>query len=375
MPDDEEHRRHGSASAVLPNVALVDQNTARARRPHVLSTWIAPPTREETMPARRRSLAAALLCLGAISAVAAAPARAEDYPTRPVRIVTDSAPGSALDAIMRIAADGLSRVWGQQAVIVNQPGAGGSLAARTAAAATPDGYTLAAFAFSAFATLPGSADNLPIQVPRDLVPVGYLGGAPMFLTAAPWLEVKTLPELIALAKQKPGELAYGTNGRGRLTHMTGELLATRAGIKLQMVPYSGGTAQVINDIMGKRIPLLFEAYSGIAGAVKAGNLRPLAVAAPKRVAEFPDLPTVAETLPGFEAGGWLVLVAPPGTPDELVKKANAALVKAVQEPETAKRIAAIGWDERPLTPAETLGFIRGEQEKWAPIVKLIAETH
>jgi tripartite-type tricarboxylate transporter receptor subunit TctC len=142
-----------------------------------------------------------------------------------------------------------------------------------------------------------------------------------------------------------------------------------------MVPYSGGTAQVINDIMGKRIPLLFEAYSGIAGAVKAGNLRPLAVAAPKRVAEFPDLPTVAETLPGFEAGGWLVLVAPPGTPDELVKKANAALVKAVQEPETAKRIAAIGWDERPLTPAETLGFIRGEQEKWAPIVKLIAETH
>ena len=326
------------------------------------------------MPARRRGFTAALLCLVAISVLAAPPARADDYPTRPVRIVTDSAPGSALDAIMRIAADGLSRAWGQQAVIVNQPGAGGSLAARTAAAATPDGYTLAAFAFSAFATLPGSADNLPIQVPRDLVPVGYLGGAPMFLTAAPWLEVKTLPELIALAKQKPGELAYGTNGRGRLTHLTGELLATRAGIKLQMVPYSGGTAQVINDIMGKRIPLLFEAYSGIAGAVKAGNLRPLAVAAPKRVAEFPDLPTVAETLPGFEAGGWLVVVAPPGTPDEIVNKANAALVKAVQDPETAKRIAAIGWDERPLTPAETLGFIHAEQQKWAPILKLIAGT-
>jgi tripartite-type tricarboxylate transporter receptor subunit TctC len=326
------------------------------------------------MPVRRRGVAAALLCLPAMIALAAS-ARADDYPTRPVRIITDSAPGSALDAIMRIAADGLARAWGQQAVIVNQPGAGGSLAARTAAAATPDGYTLAAFAFSAFSTLPGSADNLPIQVPRDLVPVGYLGGAPMFLTAAPWLEVKTLPELIALAKQKPGELAYGTNGRGRLTHMTGELLATRAGIKLQMVPYSGGTAQVINDIMGKRIPLLFEAYSGIAGAVKAGNLRPLAVAAPKRVAEFPDLPTVAETLPGFEAGGWLVLVAPPGTPDEIVNKANAALVKGVQEPETAKRIAAIGWDARPLTPAETLAFIRGEQQKWAPILKQIAETH
>jgi tripartite-type tricarboxylate transporter receptor subunit TctC len=127
--------------------------------------------------------------------------------------------------------------------------------------------------------------------------------------------------------------------------------------------------------MGRRIPLLFEAFSGIAGAVQAGNLRPLAVAAPKRVAAFPDLPTVAETLPGFEAGGWLVLVAPPGTPEEIVKKANAALVKGVQEPETARRIAAIGWDERPLSPAETLGFIRGEQAKWAPILKQIAETH
>jgi tripartite-type tricarboxylate transporter receptor subunit TctC len=325
------------------------------------------------MLAPRGFIVAAMLCLMSGSALPAA--NAEDYPTRPVRIITDSAPGSALDAIMRIAADGMSRVFGQQAVIINQPGAGGSIAARTAAGAAPDGYTLAAFAFSAFATLPGSADNLPIQLPRDFVPVGYLGGAPMFITAAPWLEVKTLPDLIALAKQKPGELAYGTNGRGRLTHLTGELLAARAGIKLQMVPYSGGTAQVINDVMGRRIPLLFEAYSGIAGAMKAGNLRPLAVAAPKRVAEFPDLPTVAETLPGFEAGGWLVLVAPPGTPDAIVKKANADLVKAVQEPETARRIAAIGWDQRPLNAAETLAFIHGEQEKWAPILKQIAETH
>src|SRR5262249_28864046 len=156
---------------------------------------------------------------------------------------------------------------------------------------------------------------------------------------------------------------------------SGELLATRAGIKLQMVPYSGGTAQVINDVMGRRIPLLFEAFSGISGAVQAGNLRPLAVAAPKRAAAFPDLPTVAETLPGFEAGGWPGVVAPPGPPAARVNHAHAALVKAVQEPETARRIAAIGWDERPLTPAETLGFIHAEQQKWAPILKQIAETH
>src|SRR5262249_24786765 len=153
-----------------------------------------------------------------------------------------------------------------------------------------------------------------VQVPRDFKVVGYLGDAPLYITAAPWLKVKTLPELIALAKTKPGELAYGTNGRGRLTHLTGELLESRAGIKLLMVPYSGGTARVITAGMGGRIPLLFEAYSGLVGAIKAGNLVPLAVASPKRVAEFPDLPTAAETLPGFQAVGWQVLLAPPETP-------------------------------------------------------------
>lgn len=324
------------------------------------------------MHVRRLPWVAATLALLAGSCL---PADAQDYPAHPVRIITDSAPGSALDAIMRIVADGLSRAWGQQAVVVNTPGAGGSIAARAAATATPDGYTLGGFALSAFSTLPGSTDNLPIRVPKDFAPIGYLGGAPMFLTAGPWLEVKTLPDLIMLAKRRPGEFAYGTNGRGRLTHLTGELLQTRADIKLQMVPYSGGTAQVINDVMGKRIPLLFEAYSGIAGAITAGTVRPLAVAAPRRLAMFPDLPTVAETLPGFEAGGWLVLLAPAGTPETIVKRANAALVKAVQEPATAKRIAAIGWEERPLTPAETLAFIQGEQQKWAPILKQIAEAH
>ena len=325
-------------------------------------------------PGPRRIMAAAL-CALAMQLVTGA-ARADDYPSHAVRIVTDSAPGSALDAIMRVIADGLARTWGQQAVIINQPGAGGSIAAHTATSATPDGYTLGTFALSAFASLPGAADNLPIQVPHDLVPIGYLGGAPMFVTAAPWLEVKTLPELIALAKKRPGELAYGTNGRGRLTHLTGELLASRGDIKLQMVPYSGGTAQVLNDVMGKRIPLVFEAYSGIAGAIKAGTVLPLAVAAPSRVAEFPDLPTVAETLPGFEAGGWLALLAPAGTPDAIVKKANADLIKALAQPEIARRIAAIGWDERPLSPADTLAFITGEQRKWDPILRQIAaETH
>jgi tripartite-type tricarboxylate transporter receptor subunit TctC len=193
------------------------------------------------------SLPLAALLLGL-----SAPALAEDYPTHPVRLITDSAPGSSIDVPVRIIAEGLSRIWGQQAVVINQPGAGGAIAARNAATAAPDGYTLGVMAASAFVTLPGTADNLPIQIPRDFTPVGYLGGAPMFVAAAPWLNVKTLPELIALAKEKPGEVSYGVNGIGRLTHLTGELLQQQAGIKLLMVPYSGGTAQIISDMMGKQ---------------------------------------------------------------------------------------------------------------------------
>jgi len=302
------------------------------------------------------------------------PAQAQDYPTRPVRIISDSAPGSAIDATMRIIADALSRVWGQQAVLINQPGAGGALAARAAATAAADGYTLFIPALSAFAAPPGAAANLPIEVPRDFAPIGCMGGAPMFITAAPRLNVTTLPQLIALAKQHPGELAYGTNGPGRLTHLTGELLQSRTGIKLLMVPYAGGTAQVLNDVMGGRIPLLFEAYSGIAGAIDAGTVRPLAVASAKRLADFPDLPTVAETLPGFEAVGWQVLVAPAGTPDTILQKANADLTKAIDDPETRNRLARQGREDRAMSPAETLAFIQGEQAKWAPIQQQIARA-
>lgn len=307
-----------------------------------------------------------------LAILASAPASAQDYPSRPVRIITDSGPGSAIDVVLRIVAERLSQIWGQQVVTVNQPGGGGSIAARAAAAAPPDGYTLAIPALSAFVALPGTAANLPLQVPRDFAPVGYFGGAPMFITAAPRLGVGSLPELIALAKQKPGELAYGTNGPGRLTHLTGELLQSRAGVKLLMVPYSGGTAQILNDVMGGRIPLVFEAYSGLAGALEAGTIKAIAVASPTRLFDFPNLPTVAETLPGFAASGWQVLVAPVGTPETIVQKINADLNMALSDAETRKRLMQFGRDERPMSPAETLAFIQGEQATWGPILRQIA---
>ncbi|MGD0027054.1 MAG: tripartite tricarboxylate transporter substrate binding protein [Xanthobacteraceae bacterium] len=324
---------------------------------------------------RRRFIAASLSMLPMLGVAAnPAPAQAQNYPTHPVRLISDSGPGSAIDVPMRIIADGLSRVWGQQAVLINQPGASGAIATHAAAAALPDGYTLFMPALSAFVALPGAADNLPIKVPRDFMPIGSLGGAALFITAAPWLGVKTLPELIALAKQRPGELAYGTNGPGRLSHLTGELLQSRAGIKLLMVPYSGGTAQVLNDMMGKRIALVLDSYSGIAGAVQSGNAVPLAVASSKRLAILPDLPTVAETLPGFESGGWQVLVAPVGTPDPIVRKANADLNKAMGDPDVQRRLAKLGRTDTPMSPEQTLAFVHGEQQKWAPILAQIDGT-
>jgi tripartite-type tricarboxylate transporter receptor subunit TctC len=323
------------------------------------------------MPAHRRGFAAAVPCLATLLVLGAAPAQAQDYPTRPVRIVTDSAPGSALDAIMRIAADALTRVWGQQAVILNQPGAGGSIAARAASTSPPDGYTLFIPALSTFVALPGAAANLPIEVPRDFAPVGFLGGAPMFIAAAPALGVQTLADLVALAKKRPGEIVYGTNGRGRLTHLTGELLASRTGVKLLMVPYSGGTAQILNDVMGGRVPLVIEALSGIAGAIEAGTIRPLAVASPERMPDFPNLPTVAETIPGFAASGWQAMVAPVGTPETIVRKVSADLELALTDPAVGARLAALWRYNRPMTPREVADFIHREQAMWKPILEQI----
>jgi tripartite-type tricarboxylate transporter receptor subunit TctC len=323
------------------------------------------------MHTRGRMLRASFLLLLALAAL---PAAAQDYPTRPVRLISDSAPGSAIDVIIRIVGERLTQLWGQQVVAVNQPGAGGSIAVRAAAQSPADGYTLFVAALSTFVAPPNAAANLPIQVPRDFAPVGYFGGAPMFVAAASWLDVKTLPELIALAKKRPGELSYGTNGPGRLTHLTGELLASRAGIKLQMIPYSGGTAQVLTDVMGKRIPMVIEAYSGLAGAIQAGSIVPVAIASPKRLPSFPDVATVAETLPGFEAGGWQVLLAPAGTPDAIVQKINADLIKVLNADETRKLLARFHRDERQLSPAQTAAFIEGEQKMWAPVLKQIAES-
>ena len=288
-------------------------------------------------------------------------------------IISDAAPGSTPDVDARFVADGLGKMWGQQVVVVNHPGANGSIAARAAAEAAPDGYTLFMPALSTFVALPTVAPNLPVKLPRDFLPIGFMAENPMFIAVSPALGVSTLPQLIALAKKEPGKISIAVTGVGRLTHLTGLLLQQRADIKLLPVPYTGGPAAALGDVAGGRVSMIIEGYSGIIGSVKAGSVKLIAVASAERLPEFPDLPTVAETIPGFSATGWQVLVAPLGTPQPIISKVSADLSKLVSDPDFKKRLATVGNYSRAMTPAQVLAFVQKEQETWLPVLQGISE--
>jgi tripartite-type tricarboxylate transporter receptor subunit TctC len=309
----------------------------------------------------------------ALLAIAATPAHAQQYPSKPVTIIADSAAGSTPDSVLRIIIDRLGQVWGQQVLTVNHPGAGGSIAARIAADAVPDGYTLYAPVLSTFVSLPGTVPNLPVQLPRDFTAIGFTAENPMFIAVTPSLGIATLADLLSRAKARPQEMSCAVTGIGRLTHLTAELLQSKAGIKVLVVPYSGGPAHAISDVVSGRVSFIVEGYSGIAGAIQSGLVKPIAVASEKRLAEFPDLPTVAETFPGFSATGWQVLVAPSGTPEPIIRKVSQDLQAVVSDPELKRKIASRGSYTRAMSPAEAIAFVQGEQQKWRPVVEAIAQ--
>ena len=312
-------------------------------------------------------------CLAAFGAASDC-ANAQSYPSGPVKVISDSAPGSAPDVILRIVADRLSQVWGQQIVVMNQPGAGGSLAARAAAGAAPDGMTLFMAVSSAFVTIKGAAPNIPIEVPRDFAPISLIGEQPMFITIAPSAGIATLPALIEAAKQKPGEISYAVSGRGRQSHLTGEMIQRRTGIKLLMVPYSGGPAQAMSDLMSARVQMLIEGGTALIGAMQSGKLNALAVGSDTRLAEFPDLPAAAETIPNFRSAGWLAMVAPAGTPDPIVQKVSSDLRTVLTNPEVRSKLAAVGSYARPMSPQDTVNFIQTEQRTWGPLLEELARN-
>ena len=314
------------------------------------------------------------MCLLILPVASVANAQAFNYPTKPVMIISDAAAGTAPDVTARFVAEGLGKIWGQQVVVINHPGANGSIAAHAASDATADGYTLFMPALSTFVALPTIAPNLPLKLPRDFLPIGFTAEQPMFIAVGASLGATTLPQLIALAKMEPDKITFAVSGVGRLTHLTGEVLQRRADIKLLSVPYAHGTASALSDIASGRVSLIIENYSGIVGAVKAGRVKLIAVASPGRLPEFPNLPTVGETIPGFTASGWQVLVAPLGTPAPIISKVSADLSKVVNDADFKKRLAAIGSYSRAMTPEEVLAFVAKEQQTWQPVLeKLSAE--
>ncbi|HWF47941.1 MAG TPA: tripartite tricarboxylate transporter substrate binding protein [Bryobacteraceae bacterium] len=301
-----------------------------------------------------------------------ASALAGGYPDKPVTIISDAAPGSTPDVDARFVAKGLSKTWGQQVIVVNHPGANGSIAARAAAESPADGYTLYMPALSSFVARTGVAPNLPVKLPGDFLPIGFTAENPMFVSVNPSLHVTTLPDLIALAKKNPGKISIAVTGIGRLTHLTGEALQLRAGMKLLTVPYTGGPAAALADVGSDRVSMIIEGYSGIAGAVKSGQVRLIAVASAERLPQFPNLPTVAETLPGFSATGWQVLLAPLGTPPAMVTKVSGDLAEVVSDSDFKKQLANVGSYSRSMTPDQVVTFVKKEQDIWLPLLERIA---
>src|SRR5262249_48958101 len=212
-----------------------------------------------------------------------------------------------------------------------------------------------------------------LQGAKDFLPIGFVTENPMFIAVSPTLGISTLPQLIELAQRQPGKLTYATTGVGRLTHLAGELLQHEAKIKLLLVPYTGGPSHAINDVTTGRVSMIIEGYSGVAGAVQSGSVKLIAVASAKRLAQFPDLPTVAETIPGFRATGWAVMVAPLGTSEAIIKKVSADLYKATSEPELDKKLATLGSYTSPMSATEATAFVHKQQQTWQPVLDEIAK--
>lgn len=294
-------------------------------------------------------------------------AYAGGYPSKPVKIISQAPAGNGPDVVLRIVADRLGDAWQQQPVIINRPGAGGLLAAEAAVAAEPDGYTLFDAITSTLLVLPVT-QHLSFDLNHALLPIGQLGEQPFVIGVAPSLGVNTLPELIALAKSKPGEILYAAAGRGSMPHLASELLRSRADIDIGFVPYPS-TSQAVQDIVGGRISVIFESMSALEGPIKAGWIKPIAVTSAQRLPNFPDIPTAAETINGYRANGWFVLMARAGTPDTIVQKLNRDLRIVLGQHELREKLAKLGTYVHPMSAPETAQFIETEQKLWQPIAR------
>ena len=298
------------------------------------------------------------------------PAVAQDYPSRPITFMIPFPPGGSTTIVVRSISDKLGEALGQQIIIDNRSGAGGTVGTRSLAKADPDGYTIGLGYSGTLAIGPNLYANVGYDPRKDFVPIGRIGTAPNTLVVHPSFPAKTIAELVAYAKANPGKINFGSAGVGTVSHVCGEYFATAAGIKLVHVPYKG-TGPALTDLIGGHIPMAFAPIPATIESAKSGNMRMLAVTSLARSPFAPDVPTIAESgVPGFEAVLRYGVVAPAGTPRAIVEKLNKALNAVLASDDVRKRLALDGAVPLPSTPQEYAADIDREETMWAKVVKL-----
>jgi tripartite-type tricarboxylate transporter receptor subunit TctC len=295
-------------------------------------------------------------------------AMAQAYPSRLIHLIVGFTPGAATDIVGRLLAKGAGPILGQDIVVENKPGAGSRIAAQYVARAAKDGYTLFIPPLSAFTNdIVNPAPALDMS--KDFAPIALLANGTVVLVVNPATKVRSVAELIALAKSKPGEVLYGSVGAGSLPHLCAELFAQRTGVKLMHVPYPG-SPQVTTDLIAGRITMGFNIYSSMAGQIAAGELTPLATAASKRPSALPDVPTMAEAgMPDFDTSLWIGLVAPAGTPRPVIEKLAAAARQAMHAPDAIEMLRKQGYEPLDAGPDEFAAFIRSEIARWSEVAR------
>jgi tripartite-type tricarboxylate transporter receptor subunit TctC len=297
----------------------------------------------------------------------AMPARA-DYPERAIRLIVPFAAGGPSDVLARTVAQKLSQALGQPVLPDNRPGAGTNLAADLVAKSAPDGYTLLLMMVGTQAINEAMYPKLSYSTVRDFTPITLAASSSLMLVAHPSVPAKSMKELVALAKASPGKLNFASSGAGTPLHLGGELINSGAGIKMVHVPYKGA-APALNDVLGGQVELAMVGTPSVLQYIKAGKLTALGVTSARRSANAPDVPTVGETLPGYEVELVYGFVAPAATPREIVTRLNTEIVKVLQAPDVRERLAGQGFEVRTSTPEQMGAYIRSEIAKWAPIVK------
>jgi tripartite-type tricarboxylate transporter receptor subunit TctC len=308
-------------------------------------------------------------CVAAVAMAFASGAPAQAYPAKPVRIVVPFPPGGTSDILARIIGPRLTAEWGQPVVVDNRPGAAGNIAAEHVARSPGDGYTLFITTVGIHAIHPSLYGKLPFDTIRDFTPVTNLVMLPTVLTVHPSIPVRTVKDLIALAKKRPGDLHYSSAGSGSQPHLTAEMFKTMAGVNLLHVPYKGAPQQ-LTDLVAGHVALTFATAPSAVPFIKSGQMRAIGVSSGKRASALPEVPTIAEAgVPGYEAVGWNGMVGPANMPAPVLEKVHATVVKIFQMPEVTGRMAALAADPATTTPAEFGAYIKAEIGKWAKVVK------